>query len=301
MSQETTPTNAGEPQAEAPQFLRLKRVETYTATSKEESQVYLRENIKRQIPRLTQLREFMRIKGDDHPIVLIGGGPSLKRKEVVEELKEYAAKYPTMAAGSSHDWCVANGITPTYASVVDPDPIALNYVTKPSQNTVYLIASQCHPSVFESLKDYKVAMWHCYSEADKHVFEELEPNFFGVGGGCTVGMRSINISLLLGHNRVHLFGYDSCLGDDDVDHAYDLTDEREMLGLLGQNGKVYDLKLGVEKPEGNSYRCMGYHLAQLQHFHELYSLYFNIFTPVVHGGGPMADIVELVKKEKLGA
>lgn len=278
-------------------FFALKKVETYTATAKKDSQEYIKVNALRKIPRITQLKGFMEVKGRDKPILMVGGGPSLKRPEVLSELKEMAKTCPVFVTGSSHDYIISQGIIPNCAAVVDPDPVTVNYFTNPQKSTVYLIASQCHPSVFDHLQNYKVALWHCFSKEDEDTLMEVEPNFFGVGGGCTVGMRGLSIAIMFGYSNIHLFGYDSCLGVDGTDHAYPLSTEAEMLGLTGVSGKLYPVKLGIDTPQSKTYTCMGYQLAQLWHFHDYYKLHYNYFTPTVHGGGPLAELADIVKEE----
>ena len=275
-------------------FTKLKGVTTHTATSKETSVNYIIDNIRRKLPRVQQLPQFMQVKGPNVPIILIGGGPSLKRPEVVAELKELAAKYETFACGSSHDWCVVNGISPTYCAVVDSDPVTLNYLTKPQDKTVYMFASQCHPDLFKRFENNRVVLWHCAGQGSVQEIENLEPGAVWIGGGCTVGLRAINLSIILGYSNIHLFGFDSCLGEDSEDHAYPLTEDREIHGLTGESGQIYLVRMGVDAPTSKEYRCMGYQLAQLHNFQELYERYGCYFTPTVHGGGAIAAAVEII-------
>jgi hypothetical protein len=140
-------------------------------------------------------------------------------------------------------------------------------------------------------------MWHCYSEADKEVLQAHEPNFFGIGGGCTIGLRSISMAVMLGYNNIHFFGFDSCLADDDQrSHAYDLSTQEEKDGLIGEGGKIYSVRMGLGGPDGKKYRCMGYQLAQMHHFNQLYSTHAHIFTPTFHGGGMLAESYEHLKE-----
>jgi hypothetical protein len=278
-------------------FVPLGGVTTTTATPQEISIGYIKDNISRKVPRIQQLIGYMEVKGKDNPIILIGGGPSLKNPEVLAELKQLAKNNPTIACGSSHDWCIENGITPTYATVVDPDPISANYYKKVNSDTIYLVASQCHPCVFELLSNYKVAMWHCYGEYLKEFLDLHEPNYVGVGGGCTIGLRSISIAILLGYTNIHFFGFDSCLDTDGTGHAYSLSTEDEVLGLIGENGKIHKVRLGLDGPGEKVYNCMGYQLAQMDHFNKLYMGFNQIFTPTFHGGGLLAHCLEIMKEQ----
>ena len=66
-----------------------------------------------------------------------------------------------------------------------------------------------------------------------------------MGGGCTIGLRSISIAILLGYTNIHFFGFDSCLDTDGTGHAYSLSTEDEVLGLIGENGKIHKVRLGL--------------------------------------------------------
>lgn len=280
-------------------YVSLAGVTTNTATPKSVSSGYIEENIKLNIPRIQHLESFMKIKGHHNPVVLIGGGPSLKNPKVIEELREMAKTCATIACGSSHDWCINNNIVPTYAVALDPDPITGNYMSKYSPSTIYLIASQCHPSLFENLKDRVLYMWHCYSDADREIFQKLEPDHIGIGGGCTVGLRSLSIAILLGYTNIHFFGFDSCLGEDDEHHAYGLSSEKEMEGLIGDNGKIHTIRIGPGEPTEKVYKCMGYQLAQVHHFKEFYQSHAQFFTPTFHGDGLLPDLCRLIQNEAL--
>ena len=82
-------------------YLHLGGVVTKTATAKEVSYGYIEQNIHRKIPRMHQVIGFMQLQASDAPIGLVGGGPSLKNKELIKELKEFSTVNPIIACGSS--------------------------------------------------------------------------------------------------------------------------------------------------------------------------------------------------------
>ena len=141
-------------------------------------------------------------------------------------------------------------------------------------------------------------MWHCASQADAPFIDKLEPGFFGVGGGCTVGLRSINIALMFGYTNQHYWGFDSCLDENGADHAYALSTEQEKLGLIGENGKIHRVRIGDNLPTSKVYHCMGYQLAQMQHFKQHYEAFGHMFTPTFHGEGVLPDLMKIMRKAK---
>src|SRR5216684_936305 len=206
---------------------RLGGVTTQTATHFEESMDNVRANITRQLP---WFHERFPIKEENFAsgrrIALVGGGPSIKN--TIYELMDFTT---IIVCGSAHDWVQANcPRVPTYCAVCDPDPVMANYLRAPDHDTKYLISSHCNASVFDALEGYDVTMWHCWpigaGDQDARDFlQEKTPRWVGIGGGCTVGLRSLTIALMMGYSELHFFGFDSCMGmSDDEHHAYPFTD-----------------------------------------------------------------------------
>lgn len=188
------------------EFAPLIKITTNAATPFEESYVNIEANIKLHYPRLHELPEFMKPKGKDKPIFLVGAGPSLRKKDIFDELMGmYKEGHPIIACGASYDYLVENGVIPAYNSICDPDPITVNYLTKAHKATTFLLSTACAPSVLKRLIGYNIILWHCFSDANAEKFKELEPDFQAVGGGCTVGLRSVSIAIMLGYSNIHFF------------------------------------------------------------------------------------------------
>jgi hypothetical protein len=268
-------------------FILLAGVNTKAATPASVSMENIRANMGRGLPNLSNMPEFQKIKGKDIPIALVGGGPSLK--DTIHELKDFKH---VIACGSVHDYLVKNGVISEYCMTCDPDPIMANYLKTPHSETKYLISSNSDSAVFDALKGMPVAMWHC-GPLDIEEMNKIDPNWQIVGGGCTVGLRSISMAILLGYENLHFFGFDSCLGEDEKHHAYDFTDESEELG------EIFKIKIGSTSngPDEDSkiYRCAGYHMAQADHFKIFTTMYGNIFTPTFHGTGLLPALWEMIE------
>ena len=279
---------------------RLAGVVTQTATPSEESMDNVRANIVRPLP---WFHDKFPVKEEDFTpgkrIALVGGGPSIK--DTVSELMDF----PTIiACGSVHDWLMANcPRVPTYCAVCDPDPVMANYLRAPDHGTEYLISSHCNATVFDALKGYDVAMWHCWpvgagDQEARDFLEKHTPKWAAVGGGCTVGLRALTLALMMGYTELHFFGFDSCMGmSDDEHHAYPFTDStKEFLG------DIYDLKIGMGKgeedgPQSRKYRVAGYQLAQADHYKQMLQAFGHIFKPVFHGPGLLADMQAMIDLE----
>lgn len=268
-------------------FVHLNKINTVTATSTETFIDNIKANIARNLPRIQSLPEFRKPKGDKK-IALVGGGPSLKNH--LEELREFKT---IIACGSSNDFLMSNNIIPTYTTVCDPDAISALYLSKTDTETKYLVASGCDEAVFTALKDKQIILWHCHSDEQAEQVKKFEPNYEAISGGCTVGLRSLSIAILFGYKNIHLFGFDSCLGENSEHHAYGFSSEIENDHI----GQIYDIKLGLETPGEKIYRCIGYQLAQADHFRMYYEAFHWYFDPTFHGTGLLPDLIALIRKQ----
>lgn len=262
-------------------FYPLDGVNTKTATAPEEILSNMKSNVEKYktITRLHQLPEFQKIKGSNKSIAVVGGGPSVNN--YIDDIKQFRT---VVAAGSSHDYLVENGVKLTYAIICDPDPLSINYYQKLDTETKYLVASGCDEKIFEHIKNHPLVMWHCHS--DSYSPSEIEVGYQAVGGGCTVGLRSLSIALLLGYNHIHIFGMDSCMADNGKSHAY----------ITEDIGDTYSIKVAQSKsylPDGiKTFKCAGYQLAQAWHFIEFYKHHNQYFTPYIYGDGLLAEVMK---------
>lgn len=142
-------------------------------------------------------------------MALVGSGPSVKGElESIRKLR--AAGVPIAAIKDAHDWLIGEGLIPDYAIAVDPQEHRWNCFRKKHPGVTYLIASQCHPAMFEHLKDMDVRLWHLYIREG----QTYPPDSMLVTGGTTSGLRAITLFYAMGYRQFELFGYDSCLQED---------------------------------------------------------------------------------------
>lgn len=142
----------------------------------------------------------------DRTAVLVGSGPSVKHN--LESIRKHAFEGDDLVAvKDAHEWLISNCIVPRYAVAVDPQEHRWNCFTKKHPDVTYLIASQCHPAMFEHLKDCNVLLWHLYIRKG----QTYPPNSRLITGGTTTGLRAITLFYTMGYRKFHLYGYDSCL------------------------------------------------------------------------------------------
>ena len=271
----------------------LDQVNTVAATPSTTSFENIKINVKLPYLRLHHLPEFKKIKGNNKPIALVGGGPSVKNH--IEEIKKHKT---IICCGSPHDFLIENKITPTYAVICDPDPVSINYFQKLDTEVKYLVASSAHKTLIDHFKESQVVLWHCHSDDYNGKIENIEVDYQAIGGGCTVGLRSICIAMMLGYTNIHFYGFDSCLSEGDISYPYEISTEEEKATMKD----VYTIKVGDLsglKGHEKEFRCYGYQLAQAYHFKQFYQNYGNSFNPTFHGEGLLPELMKMIRQEEL--
>jgi len=135
------------------------------------------------------------------PVSIVGAGYSIKTtyQDLVGDV---------MACNSAHDFLLSKGIVPKYAMIWDANPIMGKIIKEPHPDVTYLLASRCHPSVFEKFKNSKVIVWHALG--DDGLIEEMlmasdkkEPL---IAGGSSAATRGLYVAGAIGYKEIHLFG-----------------------------------------------------------------------------------------------
>lgn len=109
------------------------------------------------------------------------------------------------------------------------------------QKVRYYVASVCDPLVFDKLKDCDVRLWHITpqsmvdSDGATALLDEAYPDgWHAIGGGCTMGLRWINLGYFLGFRSFKLHGLDSSFRDG-ATHAYpDRADTKDRIEFCGR-------------------------------------------------------------------
>ena len=147
------------------------------------------------------------------PVSIVGAGPSLAwtYKQLVGDV---------VACNSAHDYLISKGVIPKYALVWDAHPIMQGILT-PHKDVTYLLASRCHPSLFEKLKNYEVRVWHAIGgdEIEKRLISSKRSEHL-IPGGSASAMRAPYVAGAMGYQKeMHFFGIDSCYSDDEETHV----------------------------------------------------------------------------------
>lgn len=150
----------------------------------------------------------------DGHAVLVGGGPSLAGK--LDDIRwRMGLGQMVFALNGACGFLNRHGIVPDYQVILDARPQSLALRGRAHQ---HLLASQCHPSLFEGVK--RASLWHHNLDGLEDHLPTPRPAYALIGGGPSVGLSAMNLAFVLGFRKLHLYGYDSSHREGAA-HAYD--------------------------------------------------------------------------------
>ena len=207
-------------------------------------------NLKRDTPRFMSLPL---LQARNQPLAIVGGGPGLNKR--IGEIRQFTN---IMVCGSAHDHLISKGVIPTFSVAVDAKEDAVNWFTNPQKETTYLLASQCHPNMFDKMADHKIAMWHFKGQLDNE--EDYFKEERTINWGCMVGVLSVQMALFLGFQELHFFGMDAS-HDGENHHSYDVGDDEvkifEDRTVFECNGKPFLSTMAL--------------ISQMEHFFDVFA------------------------------
>lgn len=120
----------------------------------------------------------------------------------------------TMACNGALSLFTAKGLAPTWWIACDPQELVADFLRDAPEETTYLVASKCHPAVFERLRGRKVLIWHV---DDDGAADLTSPAKVPTATSVTLCAMSV-ASRLLGFSDIETWGWDGCYRDG-RDHA----------------------------------------------------------------------------------
>ena len=178
------------------------------------------------------LPEVVRCRAHEHELSIIGGGPSAE--DTIADARGYIA-----AVNGSLGWLLNHGVVPNACAVLDSGD-HLADIVEPHQDVTYFVAANASPRVFDRLAGCHVVTWYptAIPGLEEHLKAVRPRDWFMIGGGCTMGLRWINLGYVCGFRSFHLHGLDSSFKDGRT-HAYpDRADGKDTIVVEGYRTRL---------------------------------------------------------------
>lgn len=145
---------------------------------------------------LPELRDF------EYPwegaLKIIANGPSARQADLSGK---------TLAINGALKLFTDKGLAPTYWIACDPQALVADFLINAPAETIYLVASKCHPSVFEALRGRNVILWHVHDEPTNH----LTACRAHVSRAVSVTICCFEVMARLGWRKFDTWGWDGCV------------------------------------------------------------------------------------------
>jgi len=236
----------------------------------------IRENIKSNIQ--LNLPQVMPYETQWEKVIgIVLGGPTLKDTfpDLLEKRKN---GMPVITINGSHRYCMTGGLVPSGMIMLDSREFNNRFVYPLVKECKYFISSQCHPSVFNNLKDNDVFIWHCAGDDNFDLLQEVYgKDYYPIMGGATVALRAVHLLRMLGFHKFEMYGFDSCIMGDH--HAYEQPEN--------DGEEVIDVVVAEKE-----FRCTAANYHQAKEFVDMISKTGEHYDLAVHGDGLISHIIK---------
>lgn len=223
----------------------------------------------------------------DIEVMMLCGGPSLNdfEDEIIQKHKD---GMPVITMNATYQWAQERGIHNVNQFVIDAREFNNRFVDPVRDDCTYFVASQAHPSVFEKLPKDRTWMWHVSLEDDdievtKEAYGEMYKEWFPIPGGCTVALRALNALQMMGFRKIHIYGLDSCLTDDEVHHAYEQEEN--------DNYRIITVTVGKGTKHEREFKCHDFMAVQAKELMKLTPIYYSDLDLAFYGDGLIPYLV----------
>jgi hypothetical protein len=231
------------------------------------------------------LHPFCEFPEHDKTLVIVGNGPSLKTQ--IRAIRDRKARGGViMTVQGADKFLLSKGVVPDFVALLDGCDGMERYI-QPDRRISYLVASIVHPGVFDALDGCPVILWHADMGRGEHDFmQETFPDrpWCMIGGGCTIGLRCINLGYLMGFRKMHVYGMDSS-----IDRGHYAA---EAEALTGVRATEFDVVCA-----GRTFKVVPYLAQQAQDFSDLMRKTFaGKIDIIAHGDGLIPHICRTMRK-----
>jgi uncharacterized Rossmann fold enzyme len=171
----------------------------------------------------------------NEPLAVVCYGPSLRK--TWQELKKFKN---IITCSGAHKFLIDRGIIPTWHVDLDPREHKVQMLGEPHKDVQYLMASTCHPKMWEKLEGFNLKLWHIFNgEQDRNLPVAYPRGEWILTGGNNVGMRCMVLGRLLGFRDQHVFGMDCSFPKEGSHHADIHLNAHPKLYQVPHDGKIF--------------------------------------------------------------
>jgi len=214
-------------------------------------------------------------------VMMLCGGPSLN--DYVDEIKQLRddGMY-LITTNGTYNWALEHGLKPSMQLIIDAREFNKRFTQPIIDDCKYMLASQCHPSIFEGMPLDRTYAWHVGSNTGdvSDLLDELYELWFPCPGGSTVTLRGLCLLRMLGFHKIHMYGFDSCHRDG-AHHAY------EQLENDYEGSRTIPVSVG-----GKVFWCDPWMFCQAKEWMEMVGLFGDEIDLNVKGDGLIAHIIK---------
>lgn len=141
-------------------------------------------------------------------MVLVGYGPSLL--DTWEGIAE-AAQDPNVdifTTSGANAFLAERCVPVDFHLEIDPRARKMECLGAVDRATQFLLASRCHPSMFDALSDCQVAVFHLAVDDELALLNRVAPGSTLVPTAITAGVSGLQLGLFFGYRRFTGFGLD---------------------------------------------------------------------------------------------
>lgn len=222
---------------------------------------------------------------------VVGSAPSIRQthKELTGDV---------IAINSAISYLLDQGVVPKFGVLWDGTEVVEKFA-RPHPDITYLVASRCHPKVFERLRDCKVIVWH--AGGDHNIVEVMQredvvkkmgiPQPLVLGGSAGV-TRTMYLATALGYTDLHIYGADSSYSEDGATHVTgSVVPEKDFTISIGDN---------TEGAPATWFRTTPEWCQQVNEYRSIYALFTlgGRIKVSVHGGGLMGEMHSRIAAQK---
>lgn len=156
------------------------------------------------------LPEIRRVEASKPPhATIVANGPTAVDAKLI-------GPYQTFALNGALKLFLGQHLAPDYWVVCDPQSLVTKFIEIAPTQTVYMVASQCDPSVFNRLRSggCRVVVWHVDSDDTR----DLLRGRLRVPSAPSITLCTLALLKMMGYRDINVYGWDACFVGQ-IDHA----------------------------------------------------------------------------------